>query len=65
MFEHIVESGCDPGLRLGESLEADMIAVPEGEAAKSAVSVEAVRNQLGTVDGIGFGKDIPQVGFDC
>ncbi|MBT9386284.1 LysR family transcriptional regulator [Pseudooceanicola sp. CBS1P-1] len=26
-FEDIVESGCDAGLRLGESLEADMIAV--------------------------------------
>ncbi len=28
IFENIVESGCDAGLRLGESLEADMIAVP-------------------------------------
>jgi len=27
LFENIVESGCDAGLRLGENLEADMIAV--------------------------------------
>ncbi|WP_331253460.1 LysR family transcriptional regulator [Paraburkholderia sacchari] len=27
LFEDIVESGCDAGLRLGESLQADMIAV--------------------------------------
>ncbi|TPW26761.1 LysR family transcriptional regulator [Martelella alba] len=27
-FEDIVESGCDAGIRLGENLEADMIAVP-------------------------------------
>lgn len=29
-FEDIVESGCDAGLRLGESLETDMIAVRAG-----------------------------------
>lgn len=27
IFEDIVQSGCDAGIRLGESLEADMIAV--------------------------------------
>lgn len=30
IFENIVESGCDAGLRLGENLEADMIAVAAG-----------------------------------
>ncbi|AOY95446.1 LysR family transcriptional regulator [Cupriavidus sp. USMAA2-4] len=30
IFEDIVESGCDAGIRLGESLEADMIAVRAG-----------------------------------
>ena len=29
-FENIVENGCDAGIRLGESLEADMIAVRAG-----------------------------------
>lgn len=28
VFQDIVESGCDAGIRLGESLQADMIAVP-------------------------------------
>jgi len=30
VFEDIVQSGCDAGIRLGESLEADMIAVRAG-----------------------------------
>ncbi|PVZ83963.1 LysR family transcriptional regulator [Serratia sp. S1B] len=36
-FEDIVASGCDAGIRLGESLEADMIAVCAGPAKRSII----------------------------
>ncbi|KAB8310094.1 LysR family transcriptional regulator [Erwinia endophytica] len=37
IFEDIVESGCDAGIRLGESLEADMIAVRASNARRSII----------------------------
>jgi len=37
IFEDIVESGCDAGIRLGENLEADMIAVRAGNARRSII----------------------------
>ncbi|SNB73194.1 transcriptional regulator, LysR family [Arboricoccus pini] len=40
IFEDIVQSGCDAGIRLGESLQADMIAVPV-EGSRRALVVAA------------------------
>ncbi|EFE09300.1 LysR family transcriptional regulator [Citrobacter youngae] len=37
IFEDIVESGCDAGLRLGENLEADMIAVRADTPRRSVI----------------------------
>ncbi len=36
-FEDIVQSGCDAGIRLGENLEADMIAVPLDRRRRSLI----------------------------
>ena len=37
IFEDIVESGCDAGIRLGESLEADMIAIPASRSRRGMI----------------------------
>ena len=37
VFENIVEKGCDAGIRFGESLEADMIAVRAGHPRRSLI----------------------------
>ncbi|WP_211222785.1 LysR family transcriptional regulator [Paludibacterium yongneupense] len=37
VFENIVENGCDAGIRLGESLEVDMIAVRAGGARRGMI----------------------------
>lgn len=36
-FEDIVQSGCDAGIRLGENLEADMIAIPLDRRRRSLI----------------------------
>ncbi|WP_294902880.1 LysR family transcriptional regulator [Tatumella sp. UBA2305] len=36
-FEDIVQSGCDAGIRLGENLEADMIAIPLDRPRRSLI----------------------------